>query len=110
MSEKHIAPRKQVALAGAELEENLALRYMASSLDEAGHQVEIVEFNDRNDIPDGVRRVVTMNPDIVGLSMIFTARAGEFCSFATRLRESGYSVVPFPYHHSHGPAPIAKRK
>jgi hypothetical protein len=34
-----------LALIGAELEENLGLRYMAPSLEAAGHGCEIVPFN-----------------------------------------------------------------
>jgi hypothetical protein len=35
----------KVSLVGAELEENLGLRYMASSLESSGHRVEIIPFN-----------------------------------------------------------------
>jgi anaerobic magnesium-protoporphyrin IX monomethyl ester cyclase len=35
----------KVSLIGAELEENLGLRYMTSALEERGHEVDIVPFN-----------------------------------------------------------------
>ena len=44
-----------VALIGAELEENLALRYMASSLEAQGHNVCIVPFNSVKDTETAVR-------------------------------------------------------
>src|SRR5208282_3823306 len=39
-----------VALVGAELEENLGLRYMAAALEARGHRVEIVAFNSEADL------------------------------------------------------------
>lgn len=40
----------KVALVGAELEENLGIRYMASSLEARGHQVQIIPFNSESEI------------------------------------------------------------
>lgn len=79
-----------VALIGAELEENLGLRYMASSLEQAGHRAVIVPFNEEADIPSVVRQVMTLSPRVAGLSMVFTGRAREFCRLAEALREAGY--------------------
>jgi anaerobic magnesium-protoporphyrin IX monomethyl ester cyclase len=80
----------RVALIGAELEENLGLRYMASALEAQGHQAEIVPFNSEQDLPSAVRRVAAFDPQIAGLSMIFTNRAREFCKLAGALRGAGY--------------------
>ena len=80
----------KIALIGAELEENLGLRYMASSLESRGHQVEIVPFNTRNDIPNAIDRIRDFSPRITGLSMVFTSRAPEFIRLAQRLREDHY--------------------
>jgi len=79
-----------VALIGAELEENLAIRYIASSLEACGHNIEIVPFNSEHDTESAVRQTLAFEPRIVGLSMIFTARGGEFCRLARRLREAGF--------------------
>lgn len=81
----------RVALVGAELEENLGIRYMASALEQRGHEVEIVPFNSEADMSSAVRQVIRFNPQIVGLSMVFTSRAREFCRLANALREEGYS-------------------
>jgi anaerobic magnesium-protoporphyrin IX monomethyl ester cyclase len=81
----------RVALVGAELEENLGIRYMASALEQRGHEVEIVPFNSEADTSSAVRQVTCFNPQIVGLSMVFTSRAREFCGLANALREGGYS-------------------
>lgn len=80
----------RVALVGAELEENLGIRYMASALEHKGHQVEIVPFNTEYDVKSTVERVNLFNAQIVGLSMVFTGRAREFCRLAQALRESGF--------------------
>lgn len=80
----------KVALLGAELEENLGLRYMAAALESNGHQAGLVPFNVESDIPVVVEQVLTLSPEIVGLSMVFTGRAREFCRLAQTLRDKGY--------------------
>src|SRR5271165_4677427 len=80
----------KVALIGAELEENLGLRYIASSLESKGHTVAIVPFNSEQDTESAIRQSLAFGPQIAGLSMIFTSRGREFCRFAERLREAGY--------------------
>ena len=81
----------KVALVGAELEENLGLRYMASSLEAQGHQTKIIPFNSNCDQQTAIQSVLAYKPDIVGLSMVFTGRAREFLSLSQNLRETGYS-------------------
>ena len=81
----------KVALVGAELEENLGLRYMASSLERDSHEVVIVPFNSSHDIKAAVEEVCRFGPQIVGLSMVFTSRGREFCCLAQTLRSQGYA-------------------
>ncbi len=80
----------KVAIVGAELEENLGMRYMASSLESKGHVVEIVPFNTECDIQNVVQKVNSLSPQIVGLSMVFTGRGREFCNLAGALRDGGF--------------------
>lgn len=80
----------KVALVGAELEENLGLRYMASALEQGGHHVEIIPFNGKHEINGAVEQIQDLAPEITGLSMVFTSRAREFCSLAQSLRDAGY--------------------
>jgi anaerobic magnesium-protoporphyrin IX monomethyl ester cyclase len=80
----------RVALAGAELEENLALRYLAASLEAAGHECEIVPFNTEHEVPEAVEHILSFSPVITGLSMIFTGRGREFIRLAQELRRAGY--------------------
>ncbi|MBN2527219.1 MAG: B12-binding domain-containing radical SAM protein [Deltaproteobacteria bacterium] len=79
-----------ISLIGTELEENLALRYIASSLEAVGHSTSIVAFSTPQDADRVLRTIVTQNPDICGLSMIFTSRAQEFLELAKSLRKFGY--------------------
>jgi anaerobic magnesium-protoporphyrin IX monomethyl ester cyclase len=81
----------KISLIGAELEENLGLRYIASSLEQKGHSVEIVPFNSEYDILLAVKQVAAFNPMITCLSMVFTSRAREFCNLAQVLRDNGYN-------------------
>ncbi len=50
------------------MEENLGLRYMASSLESGGHQVEVVPFNTEQDIPRVVEQVIAFAPQLTGFS------------------------------------------
>jgi hypothetical protein len=79
------------ALIGAELEENLGLRYIASSLESRGHSVAIVPYNSEQDAEEAIRQTLEFEPQIAGLSMIFTSRGREFCRFAEQLRNAGYA-------------------
>ncbi len=79
----------KVALIGAELEENIGLRYMASALERNGHEALIIPFNFDRDRPQTVEKTLAFEPHIVGLSMVFTSRAREFCKLANSLRDKG---------------------
>jgi radical SAM superfamily enzyme YgiQ (UPF0313 family) len=80
----------RVALVGAELEENLGLRYMASALENQDHQVTIIPFNDPHETEEAIGGILAYSPDLVGLSMVFTSRGRQFCDLATGLRQAGY--------------------
>ena len=79
-----------IALVGPEIEENLSLRYIASSLAVAGHTTSIVAHNQEADFPYALETVLKENPDIVGLSLAFQWRAQDFLALAVALREGGY--------------------
>jgi anaerobic magnesium-protoporphyrin IX monomethyl ester cyclase len=89
--DEHMEVHMHVALIGAELEENLGLRYMASALEKRNHTATILPFNEESEIEKVVSKTVALNPDVVGLSMVFTGRAREFCRLAKTLREHGFS-------------------
>jgi anaerobic magnesium-protoporphyrin IX monomethyl ester cyclase len=80
----------KVALIGAEIEENLALRHLHASLCEAGHQPRLFGFSSPADLEPVARAVAAWRPAVAGLSMLFTSRSREFVALARRLRELGF--------------------
>jgi anaerobic magnesium-protoporphyrin IX monomethyl ester cyclase len=82
----------QVALVGPELEENLSLRYLASSLDAAGIRCDIVPFDAGVQVPLAVDEILGAAdaPSLVGLSLAFQPRARDFLALAIELRRRGY--------------------
>ena len=80
----------KVALVGAELEENLGLRYLHSSIEKAGHQARIFDFHSPMQLHQIVEKIVNYGPEVVGLSLVFTGRAREFVTLAQELRRAGF--------------------
>ena len=74
----------RVLLVGPDLESNLSLRYLASSLRSAGHVPEIATFDSAEDTAGVVRRAE--GAGLVGLSMCFQVRASEFLTLARALK------------------------
>ncbi len=79
-----------VALVGAELEENLAVRYLRAALEAEGHTVTQIDFDRPSDIERAAAQIVSSKACFTGLSMVFTRRADEFARLATRAKELGY--------------------
>jgi anaerobic magnesium-protoporphyrin IX monomethyl ester cyclase len=74
----------RVLLAGPDYEENLSIRYLSSSLLDAGHDTTLATFNS----PADTRSVAgaAQGAGIVGLSMCFQSRAQEFLRLAQLIR------------------------
>lgn len=81
----------KVALIGAEIEENLALRHMHASLEAAGHEPALFGFSSRGELDAVAARVTAWQPELIGLSMLFTSRSREFVELARRLRALGFT-------------------
>ncbi len=81
----------RIALIGPNLEENLSLRYLASSLDRGGYDAEVLTFNDEREMGDVLS--AARGYDIVGLSLCFQVRAGEFFELARGLKRSPGPLV-----------------
>ncbi|MBI2391998.1 MAG: cobalamin B12-binding domain-containing protein [Deltaproteobacteria bacterium] len=79
-----------VVLIGAELEENLALRYLAAALEARGHTFELAPFDRAGDEQAVIDAVLRARPPVVGMSMTFQFRAREFGALAQSLRDAGY--------------------
>ena len=83
----------RVLLVGPDLEENLSLRYLASSLRLAGHEPAIAPFETAADTE--AVAVAADRADLVGLSMCYQIRAAEFLGLARELkrRSPGRPVI-----------------
>jgi radical SAM superfamily enzyme YgiQ (UPF0313 family) len=73
-------------LIGPDLEENLSLRYLASSLRAAGHEPRIAAFETAADAPAVL--AAAEDADLVGLSMCYQIRASEFLALARGLKQA----------------------
>ncbi len=82
-----------VALVGPEIEENLSLRYIASTLEASGVKAEIVPFSHDGEFGVALATILQAEtpPTVVGISLAFQWRARDFLAFAVALRESGYA-------------------
>lgn len=82
-----------VALVGPELEENLSLRYLASSLTASGFDCTIVPFDTGADVLRALSEILDApeQPFLVGLSLAFQPRARDFLALAVALRQHGYA-------------------
>ena len=80
----------RVALIGAELEENLSIRYLRSALEAAGHEAIQLVFNGNDDLDSTAQEVVASGAGVAGISIVFTRRAQELAKLATCLREFGF--------------------
>ena len=89
----------RVLLVGPDQESNLSLLYLAASLRAAGHDPEIAAFNGWGDAPSVLR--AARRADLVGLSMCFQVRAGEFLALAGELkREAPSRPIVAGGHHA----------
>lgn len=80
-----------VALIGAELEENLAVRYLRGALEDAGHQVTQIVFDSPADLDRAAAELASSRAPLAGMSMVFTRRALEFVELSQRARALGYA-------------------
>jgi radical SAM superfamily enzyme YgiQ (UPF0313 family) len=79
-----------VVLIGAEIEENLSIRYLAASLESGGFSVSIIPFNSGEEAGAVVERVCETTPVAVGISVPFQLRAQELLRLAAVLRSANY--------------------
>ncbi len=81
----------RVVLVGADFEENLGMGMIAAAAQQAGHVVHIVPFNYVDDEARTVEAALARAPDVIGLSMQFQHRAGEFLGLSRALRDAGFA-------------------
>ena len=82
--------RSRIALVGAELEENLSLRYLAAAVEQDGFDAVRVQLNHASEGSTAVKAVLASGAKVVGLSVSFQLRAPETLAVADELRAGGY--------------------
>jgi len=75
----------RVLLAGPDFEENLSIRYLASSLQAKRHETSLAVFNSADDVEAVAEQAG--EAEIVGLSVCFQSRAQEFIALARRIKQ-----------------------
>ena len=75
----------RVLLAGPDFEENLSIRYLASSLQAKQHEPSLAVFNSADDVEAVAEQAG--EADLVGLSVCFQSRAQEFLTLARRIKQ-----------------------
>jgi anaerobic magnesium-protoporphyrin IX monomethyl ester cyclase len=75
----------RVLLAGPDFEENLSIRYLASSLQAKRHETSLAVFNSAEDVEAVAEQAG--RAEIVGLSVCFQSRAQEFIALARRIKQ-----------------------
>src|SRR2546421_6585302 len=75
----------RVLLAGPDFEENLSIRYLASSLQAKRHEASLAVFNSADDVEAVAEQAGKI--EIVGLSVCFQSRAQEFLTLARRIKQ-----------------------
>src|SRR5213083_2867471 len=85
-----MARAARVLLVGFQDQDNLGLRYLASSLRQAGHQIRIESFGtESSSLVHAARR---WRPDVIGFSLIFQFMAPDFAQVIHALRGSGVNA------------------
>jgi hypothetical protein len=64
---------------------------MASSLEANKHQTQIIPFNSNYGHSKVLQEIPNFNPQITGLSMVFTSRSREFLNLSQNIREADYT-------------------
>ncbi len=83
--------RADLVLIGAESEENLAVRYLAAAVVQAGYRTAMVPLETRSPVDVTVARALAHDPRMIGLSMTFQAGMTRFLDLAAALRAAGFA-------------------
>ncbi|MBN2195184.1 MAG: radical SAM protein [Polyangiaceae bacterium] len=80
----------RVVLVGADVEENLGMGMVGAALAAARHRVEVVPFNNYDELDAVMARLRAARPGLIGLGMQFQHRARDFVMLARGLRAGGF--------------------
>jgi anaerobic magnesium-protoporphyrin IX monomethyl ester cyclase len=81
----------RIAIVGADYEENLGIGAIAAACELAGYKVDVLAFNEVSELTEVTAKIVSKNPDVVGLSIQFQHRAFDFLCLAKKLRAAGFN-------------------
>ncbi|MBK8255496.1 MAG: B12-binding domain-containing radical SAM protein [Polyangiaceae bacterium] len=81
---------QKAVLIGPIQQENLALQYLAASARRAGHQVEVVAYNDRAELDQTVERALASSPDLIGVGLAFQNAIQDYIELLSALRPRGF--------------------
>ncbi len=81
----------RVTLVGSDVEENLGLAMVGAALIRKGHHVQVLPYNELDELPGVVERISRQKPGLVGLGMQFQHRSADFVRLAGALRGAGYA-------------------
>jgi radical SAM superfamily enzyme YgiQ (UPF0313 family) len=81
---------QRVVLVGPIQQENLALQYLAAAARQAGHEAEVIAYNDRAEVDAAVRAALDRRPDLVGLGIAFQNAIEDYLVFLRALRPAGF--------------------
>lgn len=82
----------KVLLVGAEVEENLAIRYLGAELLSKGHIIKIIPCSDYNGFPEVLKELKSFHPDMVAVSMAFQSFATMFLELVRKIKEKDPQV------------------
>jgi anaerobic magnesium-protoporphyrin IX monomethyl ester cyclase len=77
-------------LVGPDQQDNLALQYLASSVEAAGHRAHLVPYNSRGDLEACAAAVLSLKPDLVGFGIAFQYAVEDYLELSRVLRKCGY--------------------
>jgi anaerobic magnesium-protoporphyrin IX monomethyl ester cyclase len=80
----------QLVLTGADHEENLGVCMIAAAAEAAGHRTAVVPFQDMAGLAEAARRILALEPDVVGMALQFQHRGLDFLALACELRRAGF--------------------
>jgi radical SAM superfamily enzyme YgiQ (UPF0313 family) len=100
----------RVLLARPDFEENLSIRYLASSLQAKRHETSLAVFNSADDVEAVAEQAG--EAEIVGLSVCFQSRAQEFLTLAHRIKQlhPGKLIVAGGHYASCAAQPLLQKK
>ena len=82
---------QRVVLVGPIQQENLALQYLAAAARRAGHEAEVIAYDDRAGLDAAIERILAAAPDLVGVGLAFQNAIEDYVELLRALRPRGFT-------------------